>query len=123
MAMAELSSLHFSQWEGKHSALYWSTWKETVRKCGGLITVPSMLQLLVRQLATSTILKEEIKELREKKIKHWDYGELAKIIHKKLPDIDLKARADAQLAEHQTRMNGDRSRKGGGTRRSWAIAI
>ena len=34
-----------------------------------------MLQLLVRQLATSTVLKEDLREFRKKKVKLWGYDE------------------------------------------------
>ena len=97
MAMSDLYTLHFSQYGDKHPAAFWTAWKDVVRKCGCLVQIRTMLQLLVRQLAKSHALKDEIRNFRKAKVSQCKYDELAKIIHQKIVDIDLEAHADAQL--------------------------
>ena len=118
--MEELYNLKYKDWGDKYLAEFWTTWKETVRKCGELLGIESMTCQLVRQLQSSVILKDDIKALRAKSVVDWDYDQIAQSIHQRLEDIAFEQRTEEQMLEHEQRLakgkggKGDRGGGGGG---------
>ena len=79
-----------------------------------------MTRQLVEQLASSTIMKDDIKVLRQKNVTDWKYDQIAQTIHQRLEDIQFEKRTDKQTQDHEARLakgakgNKPKGEKGGG---------
>ena len=64
MAMEDLYTPKYKDYGDKNLGEFWATWKETCRKRGDLLGMPSMTRQLVKQLQSSTILKDKFSDKR-----------------------------------------------------------